>query len=312
MHPRLSVVIPLYNKARYLPKTLKSVLAQSFAEFELIVVDDGSTDGSRRIVEGIGDSRIRYLYQDNAGVSAARNRGVREARTELIAFLDADDEWYPDHLSHLYKLHEDFSAAGLYSNDYEIWASGNSPPNDLHPRRQRGLINYFEAVLGSHVPVWTSVAMVKRDAFEKVGGFPDGWNGEDQALWLKIALNYPVAVSDYVGGIYHKSASERCSQIVEAPDACTMVIDNILKTRADLAPNLRAAITELRCKFAIAHSILALFLGRADTAKTFLNQARDTRRFKIRWRILNVIAHLPSSIQKLVIHLWNFVQEAKR
>src|SRR5947209_3795753 len=95
---RVSVIIPLYNKAPYVRRTLDSVRAQTFADYEVIVVDDGSTDGGAAVVEGFGDPRFRLIAQPNAGPGAARNRGLAEAGGEFVAFLDADDEWLPTFL----------------------------------------------------------------------------------------------------------------------------------------------------------------------------------------------------------------------
>src|SRR6478736_2185706 len=96
--PAVSIVIPAYNYAHYLPETIASVLAQSFARFELLVVDDGSTDNTKAVVQALKDPRIRYVWQPNRGLSAARNTGIAECRFNYVAFLDADDLWQPDFL----------------------------------------------------------------------------------------------------------------------------------------------------------------------------------------------------------------------
>ncbi|MBK8060984.1 MAG: glycosyltransferase family 2 protein [Gemmatimonadetes bacterium] len=96
--PQVSVVVPLYNKEPYVRRALDSIAAQSFADFEVVIVDDGSQDGSAAIAAGYPDSRFRMIRQANAGPGAARNRGIAEAKGEWIAFLDADDEWLPDYL----------------------------------------------------------------------------------------------------------------------------------------------------------------------------------------------------------------------
>ena len=94
----ISVVIPLYNKERYIERAVYSVLSQTFQQFEIVIVNDGSTDGSVSVIERMNNPLIRLIHQKNGGVSAARNRGIEEARFEYIAFLDADDEWKENHL----------------------------------------------------------------------------------------------------------------------------------------------------------------------------------------------------------------------
>jgi len=114
----ISVVIPLYNKARHIRRALSSVLAQTAPCFELVVVDDGSTDGSADVVRSISDSRLRLVVQPNGGECAARNRGIRETSGELIAFLDADDEWLPEFLSTVMRLYDQCPQAGAYATAY--------------------------------------------------------------------------------------------------------------------------------------------------------------------------------------------------
>ena len=123
---RFSVVIPLYNKRRYVRDTLQSVLAQSYPRFEIIVVDDGSTDESVEIVKSINDNRIRVIEQRNSGVSVARNRGVWEAKERYVAFLDADDWWHPDYLQRMVRLIEECPKAGLYAARYADTSAAGS------------------------------------------------------------------------------------------------------------------------------------------------------------------------------------------
>ena len=110
MPVRVSVIIPLYNKAPYVRRALDSVAAQTFTDFEVIVVDDGSTDGGAELVAAYGDSRVRLLRQANAGPGAARNRGIAEARGDILAFLDADDVWLPVFLEESMRLLDRYGA----------------------------------------------------------------------------------------------------------------------------------------------------------------------------------------------------------
>lgn len=114
----ISVVIPLYNKEKSIENTIKSVLAQSYSNFEIVVIDDGSTDESAMVVHNISDTRIRYIYQKNQGVSAARNRGVSESKGEWIFFLDADDMIYPDCLDYLMILSQNYNTLISSANFY--------------------------------------------------------------------------------------------------------------------------------------------------------------------------------------------------
>ena len=127
--PMFSVIVPLYNKEQYIKKTVSCVLAQTIADFELIIVDDGSTDNGPQYVSEIQDGRIRMLSQGNAGVSAARNHGIREANGKYICFLDADDTWNVDFLQTVKELFDEFPEAGMVCPSYQV-AYGNKV---VHP-----------------------------------------------------------------------------------------------------------------------------------------------------------------------------------
>lgn len=197
----ISVVIPLYNKARQVAHTLRSVLGQTFREFEVVIVDDGSTDGSADEARSVHDGRIRLVSQRNAGVSAARNRGVAEARYDLIAFLDADDEWEPTYLETQYNLYKKYPDCSVYACNYEFCnADGRVMPTILRKLPFEGedgiLSNYFEVASCSHPPLWTSAVMVRKQALQAVGGFPLGIrSGEDLLTWARLAVKYKIAFS---------------------------------------------------------------------------------------------------------------------
>ena len=214
---KFSVFIPLYNKAPYIRKALESVFAQTYTDYELIIVDDGSTDGSAEIAESflqdpasrlspltsnltsdsVPASRLspfafRLLKQKNAGVSAARNNGVAQSHGEYLAFLDADDWWEPTYLERTAQLIADYPDAGLYACNYVYYKPGKTHVALNIPT---GYINYPKAYYESDaMPVWTGAAMIPRKVYDEMGGFPIGIKlGEDFLLWSKIALRYPVA-----------------------------------------------------------------------------------------------------------------------
>ncbi|MFA6873908.1 MAG: glycosyltransferase family A protein, partial [Bacteroidaceae bacterium] len=120
----ISVIIPLYNKERYIKRAICSVLNQSFGNFEIVVINDGSTDNSASIVESIDDTRIKLINQKNTGVSAARNKGIAESKYDFIAFLDADDEWKENHLAIIASLIEKYPLCGVFATSYYFLKKG--------------------------------------------------------------------------------------------------------------------------------------------------------------------------------------------
>lgn len=195
----ISVVIPLYNKATSISSTLECVLNQNFTDWEVVVVDDGSTDDSANIVSSIGDSRIRLIRQPNAGVSAARNRGAIEAEGEFIAFLDADDEWDKDYLATQYELTQKYPDCDVFAMNYEFQDINGKKTstiiNKLPFNNADGVLsNYFEVASCSHPPLWTSAVMVRKSAFQSIEGFPVGIkSGEDLLTWARLACCYKIA-----------------------------------------------------------------------------------------------------------------------
>lgn len=207
--PEISVVIPLYNKAESVGRTLESVLSQTFIGFEVIVVDDGSTDGSVRAVMAVADARIRVVAQKNSGVAVARNRGIAEARGEFIALLDADDEWMPDYLSTQYALAQKYPDCAVFATNYMFKKStGVVTHTRLRCMPFGGadgvLTNYFEVASRSHPPLWTSAVMLRRHAIESVGRFPVGVrSGEDLLTWARLAVCYKIAFSYKICACYN-------------------------------------------------------------------------------------------------------------
>lgn len=201
-----SIVIPLYNKECYVAKTLRSVLAQTFEKFEIIIVDDGSNDQSLSEVKKFDDPRIRIISQSNAGVSAARNRGINEANYDLIAFLDADDEWLPDYLLAQSALIAKYSMCHVFATAYNIHRRGNkiTPTIAELGFEKEGIVDYFCAAYQSDPLVWTSAVVVHKDALLHIGGFPVGiTSGEDLITWARLAAKYKIAYSKEAHSIYH-------------------------------------------------------------------------------------------------------------
>lgn len=196
-----SVIIPLYNKELYVKKAIQSVLAQTYREYELIVMDDGSRDGSYELaksaIENYGNC---HLYrQQNAGVSVARNNGVALSQGDYLCFLDADDWWEPTFLEEMYKLIVEFPDAGIYGTNYTIVNETKHKTRmaeiGVEEGFERGYINYCKVYAKTMYMPLTSISVaIPRSVFDEMKGFPKGIKlGEDFLLWIRIALKYKVA-----------------------------------------------------------------------------------------------------------------------
>jgi glycosyltransferase involved in cell wall biosynthesis len=192
-----SIIIPLYNKENYIRKSIESVLNQSLEDFELIIVDDGSTDNGGDIVKGIKDSRIRLIEQTNKGVSITRNNGVKLAKFDYIAFLDADDWWDVNFLSNMKNLIDSYPGAGIYGSSYYIVKNKQKreAPIGLDPNFKMGLISYLQVYAKNLCMPLTSISVViPKSILEEKNGFSSKLKfGEDFDLWLRIALKDPIA-----------------------------------------------------------------------------------------------------------------------
>lgn len=212
----ISVVIPLYNKAQSIKNTLNSVLSQSFQNFEIVVVDDGSTDESADVVTQINDNRIRLIRKDNGGVCSARNRGIKEAKYDYIALLDADDGWDKDYLTEQIKLIEDFPEAAMWGINFAELYNGKlirELPTGL-PKGFRGVVEgYFDKTLlnGRISDLFCSTSVViRKSAFEVAGMFDERIKySEDIDMWYRIIANYPVVFYDRYMAFYYYDAENR-------------------------------------------------------------------------------------------------------
>jgi glycosyltransferase involved in cell wall biosynthesis len=277
----VSVVIPLYNKAPHIEQAVSSVLAQTFQDFELIVVDDGSIDGGGDIVRRFTDPRIRLIVQNNSGVSAARNRGIQEARCDLVAFLDADDEWLPCFLETVMGLRARHPQAGMYATAYRYSQGGESwrPAfSGCGALVQGGLLeDYFRAALGP-APVWSSAVMIPKPVLAEVQHFPVGVRrGEDLQTWAAIALRYRVAWSPVDGAIYNLDASNRaCLTQALAPDAAAAVRIEEFLASGNKPISDPVWICEYLAKLRLEEAREQLSLGHTVQARKLLRKARGS------------------------------------
>lgn len=195
----ISVIIPLYNKEQFIEATLFSVLNQTFSDFEIIIINDGSTDNSVSIINDLDDKRITLYTTKNKGVSHARNYGISKSNSDLIALLDADDLWDSNHLDNLYSLYTSFPKCGLYATAYyKRFFNGkkmNTHFNGVSKDHFGVIDDYFLASTIDSI-AWTSAVMIPKQTFVNMGGFNEEMrSGQDTDLWVRIALKHKVAFS---------------------------------------------------------------------------------------------------------------------
>jgi glycosyltransferase involved in cell wall biosynthesis len=302
MNNNVSVVIPLYNKERFIERAIRSVLSQTVLPREIIVVDDGSTDKGVEIVRQIGGARVRLVIQENSGVSVARNQGCELAVSDLVAFLDADDEWLPGFLETVLDLRERFPSAGIFSTAYYYsntlgtitipTFSGvpDSPEGGLIP-------DYFRAAMDSQ-PVCASAIMIPKHILREAGGFPaDVRIGEDLDTWFRIALRYPVAWSPKCGAVYHlneTSVSKKGLYVGDVPFARSY---EEFKKHHSMPFTHHLVVKEFIAHYRLYYNLLGTWLaGEKNTARLMLKMSKGISAFRRRWIYLRIITLVPRVI----------------
>ncbi|MCR4337151.1 MAG: glycosyltransferase [Candidatus Omnitrophica bacterium] len=216
--PRVSIITPTFNQAKFLPETMDSVLQQTFQDFEHIIIDDGSTDNTRRIVEEYQKkypSKIKYIAQKNAGPACARNRGIEEAKGEYIAFLDSDDLWAPTRLEEGVKILDAQPTIVLVHGEIIRIDEDGKILKKLN-RNPAGLSGHiFKSLLLRKAHIACLTVLARRDSLIEVGGFDEkiGNVAEDRDLWLRMTKNYPVTFVQKHLGSYRVRTNSLSSSI---------------------------------------------------------------------------------------------------
>jgi glycosyltransferase involved in cell wall biosynthesis len=229
--PKVSVIIPTYNMADYLPEAIESVLNQTYKDFEIIVIDDGSTDNTKEIVKKYIDpsrDNIRYIYQENKGVSVARNTAIMNARGEFIALLDADDRCYANRLEEEIKAIEKDPGIGLvHADDMAITENGKCI--DTQRRNKKYLSGYiFKNLYIRKANISLPTVLVKKECFEKVGLFDENLTRlgcEDREAWLRIAREYRIEYINKVLAYYRRTGNGMSSNQEKMKKARYYVIE---------------------------------------------------------------------------------------
>ncbi len=247
-----SVIIPAYNAEKFIAAAIQSVLQQTNPNFEIMIVDDGSADNTKEVVSQISDARIHYIYQDNAGVSVARNTGIRNASGDYICFLDADDAWLPDHLEEMDYLIRTYPECAVCITGYQIRLTTGK----LVPRTEQLLktveqesfssANGYALLYRYGYLMHTNSVCIRKDVFGKAGYFEPGVkNGEDDDLWYRLLAYYSVAVSKKMTTIYSR---ENCGATAKTNLASDWIflkrVDGILAS-GEVTPERKASLRKL-------------------------------------------------------------------
>lgn len=208
----LSVIIPLYNKEKSILRTINSVLQQTYSNFEIVIVNDGSTDNSLNMVQKINDKRIRIISKKNGGVSSARNVGIKSAKYDYIVFLDADDLWLNDHLKIMNELINNYAEASVFSTGFVNDEKEIDKKNTLG--KSYYIVDYFKTASKKTI-LNSSCVMVEKRCFDIIGFFDEEMKyGEDMHMWLRLASVFIFAKSDTITQIYVQNSENRSGGIV--------------------------------------------------------------------------------------------------
>lgn len=299
--PLFSVIIPLYNKENFIEKTLKSVLSQTFSDFELIIVNDGSTDKSEEKVLHFKDDRIKYFSKENEGVSATRNFGIEKASGKFISFIDADDIWKNDFLENMNGLVQSFPEQKVFSAAIEIQIENRIFEAEYSISKESPqIINYFEGSL-LNTAICTSCAVFEKSVFETAGNFDTALKrDEDTDLWIRIGLKFPVVFSWKLGAIYTydpKSLTNNSGRISEKTDFSKY--SQLAKTN----PKLEKFLDLNRFSFALQSKL-------AGEKEGFEKFSKQINLGNLNWK-QRILLSLPSFALKSLQHLKLFLQRRK-
>lgn len=284
------------------------MLSQQLSDFELIIVDDGSTDGSAQMVEGIRDDRIRLIKKENGGVSSARNTGIGLATASHIAFLDADDLWLPSFLKDMHALMRDFPDAGIYGAAYFCQMHGDRTREDFGlPEDFRGyILSYFDQAL-RHFLFWTSAVVVKKSALRQTGVFNEDISfGEDLDLWFRLALEHPAAFCNKQLAIYNKDAENR-AMLRKQPYQSNLVAHlEKFKRFEDSHTDFRQFINLFRCI-----QLYELFHAPDITPELIRKYQRSIEKSEIPLKF-KVLLRVPIGMQYQVLRTWHAITSARK
>jgi glycosyltransferase involved in cell wall biosynthesis len=302
-----SVIIPLYNKERTIERSIKSVLSQTYKNFEIIIVDDGSTDKGLEILKSFDLSYIKVIRQPNSGVSVARNAGIIASKNEWIAFLDADDEWLPDYLSTIAQLHSQFPNCNVLATSYYLGTRDGCLKsihlNGIKFNSKNGILkNYFEVASKSSPPIWTSAVVVNKTALRDISGFPVNVKlGEDLLTWAKLALNCNIAYCKKPLSIFwHDKIT--LNQI-RSPEIVDFVGMSLQKLLANNNSKQKQQLKRYLCHWHKMRAHLYMINNENVNAKLEIRKALSFNKWNIKVRLFYLYVYLPKFIKTIIYNL---------
>lgn len=293
-----SVVIPLYNKEKHIQRAIKSVLSQTYQNFELIVVDDGSTDGSFEAASAIQDPRIRIIRQENRGVSAARNRGIMESESEWVAFLDADDEWLPSFLEVINRLIKTYNNSRVFGAAYYMAERDGhlrilNPGMDMHLGWEGVLPSYVEAIQREY-PFCASSVVIQKNALIDAGCFPEGvTTSEDSTLFLTLSMEHKIAYIYLPIAIYHLEADNRVWLKFPEYELEVVKLGKRLLLHSTLDEKEKTLLYSYLVKKEISRARTLISIGRRQEAKQVLEFCKESLQYSKKVKNLYFWSSLP-------------------
>lgn len=301
--PRVSVIIPTYQCGNYISRAIESVLAQTYRDYEIIVIDDGSTDNTHQVLTRY-DGQICLIEQKNQGVATARNSGILRSNAELFAFLDADDYWLPDKLAQQITLMDQDPSTGLvYSDMYFAKYSKPLPINYFSlVQPQKG--NVFPSLfLNNFIP--TSTVVVRRTSLDMTRLFDPRFSPcEDYDLWLRIARNWRIDFTNQPLAYYDIREGSLSRNDLRMILSLLAVKQSILASEPDM---LRLPEQNLENGYYKSYFRAGrLFLMNNDRwmARFMINQYKNKRGSSIRYRLMIILTYLPAPLLTFLLKVW--------
>ena len=292
----ISVIIPLYNKASSIERTLRSVVGQSVPPREIIVVDDGSTDSSAAVVERVASPLVRLVRQPNGGVSVARNRAMAEASGRWVALLDGDDVWEKEYLERLERLIAAYPDCGAYGMGFWVETDGRRTLGRFPD--EEGVVDFFSLSMTRYVLI-PSATTLNRELALSLGGFPEGMRmGEDQFLWTKIARVADVCFMPKPSVIYSRAATNR-SAVIYRPEHTEFSFEQLYE------PERKDLSNEYIARVALGKALIESSRGGTEAARRaleFFSYNTMSHRIERKVRALNA---LPRFTRRWVLWIYN-------